>query len=1140
MADRIQQRRDTAARWAQYNPILLEGEVGYVTDDPNQYKIGDGVHTWNELPLRGFDGTLVHELGTSETAAMSQKGVTDVSNALGLNYYNVFANNQIYNVGNIVRYGNKLYRFISKHSAGEWNQEEVVEVNTVSAQNYLFSDNDVLNRFIKEIYTTHEFSSNTVKVQISRSVLYEGYYNTIFRMYDGDTTIVFYNVSAIYTNQDDAEEAVQAFSKYNGNYCVVDWDTIPVGFNRQYDSINIYDIKRINDLSRSPFIKAYIAQEKADNNEQEISNTKEYATNIVHIPVIKDTLREAIKELCFINYTISENDNLQISKAAPYNGNYNTIIRILNSDGRSEVIHFSSHTTQEEALSVLKSFYSSEKGYCIIDWDKITDGTDNFFLITEETVNTKIITNIEFNPYSGAFDLFSDLHSNLYKTSIETTLTGYYNSTSGSLVADSNGHRSALIPIGKYNHLRINTMIGANGLAVIFFDRYKGILLDISIPGTGTGKVQLEDIDLTQSKYADAMYVAVGYWGDHADIFWAYLYVKNAISDIEDNQKVLSNNDLFNSFVKEIYTSEDLSDVTDLQISRSATYETNYNTFLRFKKSNGSWIYFINQSSTSIDDAEEKLTAFNIRKENYCVVDWSKIPIGYNGYINGFSVNAQYINNLEFNPYIASYIEDNAKTDNGYNPIIKNNDEAGISIFQKPITDYIHFIIYGQSLSTGQQTCPQLSRENFRGNLMVGDNEWIYGTGSNIRSAFNPLKAVSTKGIDYVPTGNSDQTNGETPNVNFANAAKSLLDGYLLNVVDRKIIASSCGTGGKSIELLSKDCPNNSGALFNNFVSTLNTTKSLADDAGKTLCCAAIIWMQGEWNASSTEDQGWTSGTYSTDNKDDYKAYLIGGTTSDDVSHNGLINDMVNQVLSIYEQEEAPIILCSQIGPNFNKSFDNPIDMALLEANNELDNFVLVAPSYCVTDRANHLDPNGTRWLGEYYAKVWYNRVILGNKWKPLQPNKITKGENYLTIRFDVPVPPLKFDTELVRSKNNYGFSVKDAGSTKTISSVEIIGDNEVKITCSSNFIGDVEIAYATQSVVYGNLRDSDTWNSFEVYKDLDTVVSNPDGVSYHPTFEPEINGNVIYNKKYPCYNWCLRFYYKINSNTAELVIDTK
>lgn len=94
MADRIQMRRDTAARWQQFNPILLEGEVGYVLDNPNQYKIGDGVRNWNDLPLRGFDGTLVHTLGDSETAAMSQKGVTDEFMALSvinpqvLNSYN--------------------------------------------------------------------------------------------------------------------------------------------------------------------------------------------------------------------------------------------------------------------------------------------------------------------------------------------------------------------------------------------------------------------------------------------------------------------------------------------------------------------------------------------------------------------------------------------------------------------------------------------------------------------------------------------------------------------------------------------------------------------------------------------------------------------------------------------------------------------------------------------------------------------------------------------------------------------------------------------------------------------------------------------------------------------------------------------
>ena len=51
--------------------------MGIVSDDPNLYKMGDGIHAWNSLPFRGYDGTIVHDLGNSEQAAMSQKGVTE-------------------------------------------------------------------------------------------------------------------------------------------------------------------------------------------------------------------------------------------------------------------------------------------------------------------------------------------------------------------------------------------------------------------------------------------------------------------------------------------------------------------------------------------------------------------------------------------------------------------------------------------------------------------------------------------------------------------------------------------------------------------------------------------------------------------------------------------------------------------------------------------------------------------------------------------------------------------------------------------------------------------------------------------------------------------------------------------------------
>ena len=42
-------KRATAARWAELNPILEQGEPGFVYDS-NRLKIGDGKTPWNNLP----------------------------------------------------------------------------------------------------------------------------------------------------------------------------------------------------------------------------------------------------------------------------------------------------------------------------------------------------------------------------------------------------------------------------------------------------------------------------------------------------------------------------------------------------------------------------------------------------------------------------------------------------------------------------------------------------------------------------------------------------------------------------------------------------------------------------------------------------------------------------------------------------------------------------------------------------------------------------------------------------------------------------------------------------------------------------------------------------------------------------------
>ena len=52
-------RNDTAAAWAEHNPELLAGETG-VEVDTGYFKIGDGEHSWNDLPYANkFESTPV-------------------------------------------------------------------------------------------------------------------------------------------------------------------------------------------------------------------------------------------------------------------------------------------------------------------------------------------------------------------------------------------------------------------------------------------------------------------------------------------------------------------------------------------------------------------------------------------------------------------------------------------------------------------------------------------------------------------------------------------------------------------------------------------------------------------------------------------------------------------------------------------------------------------------------------------------------------------------------------------------------------------------------------------------------------------------------------------------------------------------
>ena len=53
---KFQLRRDTSTNWSSINPVLYAGEPGVETNTC-QIKVGDGIHTWNQLPYVGSGGT---------------------------------------------------------------------------------------------------------------------------------------------------------------------------------------------------------------------------------------------------------------------------------------------------------------------------------------------------------------------------------------------------------------------------------------------------------------------------------------------------------------------------------------------------------------------------------------------------------------------------------------------------------------------------------------------------------------------------------------------------------------------------------------------------------------------------------------------------------------------------------------------------------------------------------------------------------------------------------------------------------------------------------------------------------------------------------------------------------------------------
>ena len=84
-------KRGTAARWAEVNPILEQGEPGFVYDS-NRLKIGDGITPWNDLPyIDGKTEVANFEISSEFPAVGDPNIIYKAANELSLYQYNAEA-----------------------------------------------------------------------------------------------------------------------------------------------------------------------------------------------------------------------------------------------------------------------------------------------------------------------------------------------------------------------------------------------------------------------------------------------------------------------------------------------------------------------------------------------------------------------------------------------------------------------------------------------------------------------------------------------------------------------------------------------------------------------------------------------------------------------------------------------------------------------------------------------------------------------------------------------------------------------------------------------------------------------------------------------------------------------------------------
>jgi hypothetical protein len=334
---------------------------------------------------------------------------------------------------------------------------------------------------------------------------------------------------------------------------------------------------------------------------------------------------------------------------------------------------------------------------------------------------------------------------------------------------------------------------------------------------------------------------------------------------------------------------------------------------------------------------------------------------------------------------------------------------------------------------------------------------------------------------------------GETPHTAMADQISSLYQASG-GGGDYVTVHTVVGESGQGIHVIDKTATP-SATLGHAYAATLfevAALKRLAAAAGKTYGVGGIILTHGEADAGNASYESDVYRLYT-----DYNADIsaITGQTS-----------TIPLFLTQQQTEPADNTTTASLIAAWKLGVDHPGEV------------VCAGPKYQYPYASDHLHlvAGGYDALGEKYAEVYFDKVVLGQDWQPLQPLSATRSASVITVTFHVPEPPLAWDAVLPAPhqaahpawSKGRGFEVQNQAGEQTIDSVAIQGDAVVITLASPPAASGLVVRYAVTQDGSGALGGMATGRIGQL-RDSDPVVGTHTGVhqyNYAVSFALPVN----------------------------------